>query len=67
MGYTVIYLRLQRVYSIEKYPSYNVHTLDALIFFLVNDFLSIGFHVFALFGIFSGLKASKQLIKVNAK
>ena len=43
------------------------YTLDALIFFLVNDFLSIGFHVFALFGIFTGLKASKQLIKVNAK
>lgn len=40
-----------------------VYTLDALIFLFVKDFLSVGFHVMALFGIYSGLKASKNINK----
>ena len=40
-----------------------VYTLDALIFLYVKDFLSVGFHAMALFGIYNGLKASKSLNK----
>lgn len=38
-----------------------LYALDGLIFLLVQDLLSIGFHVFALFCIFSGFKALGKL------
>ena len=38
-----------------------LYAMDGLIFLLVRDFLSIGFHVFALFFIFGGFKAIKKL------
>ena len=37
------------------------YALDGLIFLLVGDFLSLAFHGYALFCIFGGLKALKQL------
>lgn len=42
------------------------YALDALIFLLVMDILSIGFHVFALFCIFGGLKALGRLEELEA-
>jgi hypothetical protein len=38
-----------------------LYAIDALIFLIVFDVLSIGFHAFALFGIFTGLRALNQL------
>ena len=38
-----------------------LYALDGLIFLLVKDFLSIGFHIFALFCIYGGLKAGRKL------
>lgn len=38
-----------------------LYALDGLIFLLVRDFLSVGFHVFALFCIFGGFKALRKL------
>lgn len=38
-----------------------VYALDGMLFFLVKDFLSIGFHVFALFFIYGGYSAHKKL------
>jgi hypothetical protein len=38
-----------------------VYAVDGLIFVLAGDFLGVGFHVFALFLIFNGMKASDQL------
>ncbi len=40
-----------------------LYALDGLIFLLVQNFLSVGFHAFALWCIFNGLKASRQLQK----
>lgn len=37
---------------------------DGLLFFMVNDWLSIGFHVWALFGILGGLRASLKMKSV---
>jgi hypothetical protein len=37
-----------------------LYALDGLIFFYVQDWLSIAFHLFALYGIFQGLRASNQ-------
>lgn len=37
------------------------YTIDGLIFLLFGDFLSIGFHVFALYWMFIGLKAAMAL------
>lgn len=34
---------------------------DGLLYLLVQEWLSFGFHIFALFGLFSGLKAAQQL------
>lgn len=42
-----------------------LYALDGLIFLMVQDFLSIGFHVFALFWIFGGLKALSQLKRIR--
>jgi len=38
-----------------------LYAFDGLIFLLVQDWLSIGFHVFALFCIWAGLKALREL------
>ena len=38
-----------------------LYALDGLIFLMVKDFLSIGFHLFALFGLYNGLQAYKKL------
>lgn len=38
-----------------------IYFLDGLIFLLVPDFLSIGFHLIALFGLYSGLKAFNKI------
>ncbi len=43
-----------------------LYGLDALIFLLVGDFLSIGFHAFALFCIYGGLKALNRLEALEA-
>jgi len=37
-----------------------VYALDGLIFVLAQDWLGVGFHVFALYLIFNGMKASDQ-------
>jgi hypothetical protein len=37
-----------------------LYALDSLVFFLVLDFFSIGFHVFMLFGTLTGLSAMKK-------
>ncbi len=41
-----------------------VYALDGLLFLLVKDFVSIGFHVFALFFIVRGLTSLMQLKKM---
>jgi hypothetical protein len=38
-----------------------LYSLDGLIFLLVQSWLNVGFHAFALFGIYSGFKALKTL------
>jgi len=42
-----------------------LYALDGLLFLLIQDWLSIGFHVFALFCIYSGLKAYGELRKLE--
>jgi hypothetical protein len=42
-----------------------LYALDGLIFLIVPDFLSIGFHLFALFGLYTGLQAHNKLIKME--
>ena len=37
------------------------YALDGLIFISVGDLLSIGFHLFALFGLYGGIKALNEL------
>lgn len=44
-----------------------VYALDGLIFILAQDWLSIAFHVFALIGIFSGMKACKELARLESE
>lgn len=39
--------------------------LDGLIFVFVGDWLSVGFHVFALWGLFRGLRALGQLKRLS--
>jgi len=43
-----------------------VYALDGLIFLMVPDLLSIGFHLLALYGLYSGLKAFGQLKQDNS-
>ncbi len=43
-----------------------LYGLDALLFVLVKDVVSIGFHLFALFYIYRGLKANEALAKLGA-
>ena len=38
-----------------------IYALDGLIFLAVGDTMSVGFHVFALFGLFGGLQALRKL------
>jgi hypothetical protein len=38
-----------------------LYALDGLIFLLIGDWLSLGFHVFVLFSLFGGLKALRVL------
>jgi hypothetical protein len=38
-----------------------LYALDGLLFVMVGDWLSAGFHAFALFGIFGGLSALRKL------
>jgi hypothetical protein len=42
------------------------YAVDGLIFLLFQDFLSIGFHVFALYWMFVGLKAAMRLNRAPA-
>lgn len=38
-----------------------LYGLDGLIFIWVGDYLSVGFHLFALFGLYGGLKAIQEI------
>jgi hypothetical protein len=42
-----------------------IYAMDGLLFLLIQDWLSIGFHVFALFCIYRGLKAYFELRKLD--
>ena len=43
-----------------------LYGIDGLIFVLAEDWLSIGFHAFALFGLWGGLKALRQLKQIQS-
>ena len=43
-----------------------LYALDGLIFLIVQDWLSMGFHAFALFGIYGGYKAGKKLQQITS-
>jgi hypothetical protein len=38
-----------------------LYFLDGLLFILFQDWMSVGFHLFALWGIFGGMRASREL------
>jgi hypothetical protein len=42
-----------------------VYTLDGILFLMVPDWLSIGFHVFALYCIWNGLRAHNRLRQMD--
>lgn len=42
-----------------------LYSLDALIFLIFQDYRAILFHVFAFYSIFKGLKAGKELAKLQ--
>ncbi len=42
-----------------------IYALDGLLFLVVKDFLSLGFHIFALVCIYSGLQAATKLSAVE--
>jgi hypothetical protein len=42
-----------------------LYALDGAIFLLVPDFFSIGFHLFALFGLYGGLQAYNKLMEME--
>jgi hypothetical protein len=44
-----------------------LYFVDGLIFLLVQDWLSIGFHAFALFCIFGGYASMKKLAQLEAQ
>lgn len=44
-----------------------LYTMDGLLFLVVSDWLSFGFHVFALFGIWGGYAACRKLAEVPAE
>lgn len=60
-GLFVLFGYLARKHKVGYIAGMIVYGLDALIFLIVPDFLSIGFHIFALFGIFAGYMAFKKL------
>lgn len=43
-----------------------LYLLDGLLFLLFKDVISIGFHLYALFWIFRGMKANEELLKLEA-
>jgi hypothetical protein len=43
-----------------------LYAIDGLLFLMVGDWLSIGFHAFALVGLASGLAASRRLVALSA-
>lgn len=47
------------------YIGMGVYCLDSLFFLYAGEWVSIGFHVFALYGIYIGLKSKNQLSKLN--
>jgi len=42
-----------------------LYAFDGLLFLLIKDFMSLGFHVFALFFLFGGLKAVQEIKKLD--
>ncbi len=42
-----------------------IYAMDGLIFLFVGDILSLGFHVFALFGLLGGLQALRKLKSIE--
>jgi hypothetical protein len=44
-----------------------LYAVDGLLFLLVQDWLSIAFHLFALYGIFKGLQALNALGRLEAE
>jgi len=42
-----------------------LYALDGLLFLILQDFFSFGFHIFALFGIFGGFNACRQLNAID--
>jgi hypothetical protein len=44
-----------------------VYALDAMLFIAFGDWLSVGFHAFALFGIYRGFAASRRLKEMEER
>jgi hypothetical protein len=44
-----------------------LYALDGLIFVLAGDWLSVGFHAFVLFGVWSGYSSLKALQAAEAR
>ena len=44
-----------------------LYALDGLIFLWVQDWLSLGFHAFVLYGLYRGLDAGRRLEKLKAE
>lgn len=44
-----------------------LYALDGLIFLLVSDWLSVGFHAFVLYSLYRGLDASRRLDQLKAE
>ena len=42
-----------------------LYAADALLFVIVQDWLSVGFHIWGCFGIYGGLQAAKKLEQMN--
>lgn len=42
-----------------------LYALDGLLFIMVQDWLSMGFHAFALYSIYNGYQANQQLSKIQ--
>ena len=57
----------RRRYLWAFYVGMILYGLDALLFILARDVLSIGFHVFALYCIYAGFKATKRVLELTPK
>jgi hypothetical protein len=44
-----------------------LYTFDGLLFLIVSDFLSIGFHVFALYGMYRGFTGLQKLERLQSE